>query len=300
LGISGSETYFDHPDELFYALAIALPYLAEPLREDVKALLERELEENPPFAVDGFDESKGRPRERYDVPENLRRTGLGKARCLFGVAAFAEYLESVPGDLLEKHWDRIRERVRPFLEDAKEAKSEKAGAIRVDAEILNGDLAGLIAFARFAKARGDEEVYQKALRRISHLARLRVDLERTDAQLLAPATTATKRLHHFKVARFDHLVPNVAELFSDEERVLAASRLKSFREARTGWWMAFGDRFVGGENYISPPHVSHAIFVGAALVEKADGATLAGWIDVPWCEADLFFIEKCVLALKSR
>jgi hypothetical protein len=162
---------------------------------------------------------------------------------------------------------------------------------------LNGDLAGLIAFARFAKSRSEEDTYQKASRRISQFARLRVDLERTNPQLLAPATTATKRLHHFKLARFDHLGADVAEMFSEEERTLAASRLKSFREARPGWWMAFAERFVGGENYISPPHLSHAIFAGSALVEKVDAATLAGWIDIPWCEADFFFIEKCVLTL---
>jgi hypothetical protein len=64
--------------------------------------------------------------------------------------------------------------------------------------------------------------------------------------------------------------------------------------------MAFGDRFVGGENYISPPHLSHAMFAGAALVEGIDAATLSEWIDVPWCEADLFFIEKCALALTGK
>ncbi|HEX2609607.1 MAG TPA: hypothetical protein VHK68_01260, partial [Gemmatimonadales bacterium] len=233
-----------------------------------------------------------------------RKRGRGTGTSLFGVAALSIFLDSLSAEhsaeLLNEHWGRVKDRMRPSLEEQFIANLQKAGPTGADAERLNGDLAGLIAFARFAKARGEADTTEAALRSIDRLARLRIDLERTNPQLLAPATSATKRLHHFKLARFDHLARDVSALFTAEERALAAARLKEFREARPGWWMAFGDRFVGGENYISPPHLSHAMFAGAALVEGIDAATLSEWIDVPWCEADLFFIEKCALALTGK
>src|SRR4051812_13186025 len=39
LGISGAETCFDHPDEMFYALSIALPHLSEKVRKAASEFL---------------------------------------------------------------------------------------------------------------------------------------------------------------------------------------------------------------------------------------------------------------------
>jgi hypothetical protein len=78
---------------------------------------------------------------------------------------------------------------------------------------------------------------------------------------------------------------------------LAAARLQAFRGERNGWFMAFGDRLVGGENYTNPAHFSRALFAGAALIEQLPPDQLAGFIDVPWCKGDFYFIEKCALAL---
>jgi hypothetical protein len=308
LGISGSETYFDHPDELFHALSVALPYLPEALQLKVRELLARQLSEAPPCGTDGFERDKGRARERYEVPASLRASGRGQARSLFGIAAFEAYLVSNSSSLANDAAERIApysnaliQRVIPYLDDGYAAELEKAQARRaVDLEVLNGDLAGLIAFARLTGKARDPHLYARVLQRINQMAEIRVGVERTDPQLLSPAQTASKRLHHVRLVRFGNLLPEIVELFEMDERKLAAKRLRLFREARPGWWMAFGDRYIGGENYISPPHFSHAVFAGAALVEKVDRSSLMEWIDVPWCEADLFFIEKCALALREK
>src|SRR6266850_7438425 len=91
LGISGYETYFDHPDEYFYALSIAVPFLHTNLAENITRVLERMAVETPPFAKDGFARRLGRARESYDVPADLRRLGKGSASSLFGVYAWWSY-----------------------------------------------------------------------------------------------------------------------------------------------------------------------------------------------------------------
>ena len=57
-------------------------------------------------------------------------------------------------------------------------------------------------------------------------------------------------------------------------------------------------KMIGGENSCSPPHFAGSLFRGAALVECAPAADLTAWVDVPWCAADLYFIEKVALALR--
>jgi hypothetical protein len=94
-------------------------------------------------------------------------------------------------------------------------------------------------------------------------------------------------------------VPEVGAALARHTGGAAAKRLAALREFRPGWWLAAGDRLIGGENYSSPPHLSRSLFAGAALVEGVPATDLAKWVDVPWCAADLYFIEKAALALRA-
>ena len=80
LGISGAEVYFDHPDEQFYALSLALPFLDEKTKSRARELLSQQLKSTPPYAEESSDQREGNPRESYDVPEPLRRSGPEQAR----------------------------------------------------------------------------------------------------------------------------------------------------------------------------------------------------------------------------
>jgi hypothetical protein len=93
------------------------------------------------------------------------------------------------------------------------------------------------------------------------------------------------------------MTPELAAAVRERTDGLAATRLELIRRRRPGWWLAFGPRFVGGENYTSPPDLSRALFTGAAMVECVPADTLLQWTDVPWCEGDMYFIEKCAIAL---
>ena len=133
--------------------------------------------------------------------------------------------------------------------------------------------------------------------RAGKLLELRVNLDRVNPRIFEPTNSGTGHLHVGKLARYTGLVPEIGEALRRHTEGLAAKRLAEFREARNGWFLAFPDRFTGGENYTTPPHVVRALFAGAALVEHAAPEQLLAWIDVPWCKGDLYFIEKCSLAL---
>jgi len=297
IGISGQEISFAHPDEMFLTLAQALPELSETTARRVKAFLQAELLKNPPSGEHGFDHRSGRPRESYDVPATLRVSGRGKAISALGVYAYWAWCHHTGQAVEAGQWNAIKARCKPLLEREYRFELQTNGPGRGDAQKLNGDVAGLIALARLARLQGDTAFEQQALQRGRKLLELRVNLERTNPFILEKSDAATKKLHNARLSRYCDIVPEVGEALTRFSAGCGTGRLKSFREERNGWFLAFGDRFIGGENYTNPIHFPRSLFAGAALIEQLPAQQLLSFIDVPWCKGDFYFIERCVLAL---
>jgi hypothetical protein len=300
LGISGYEVYFNHPAEMFYALSLALPVLSSNTAAKTKLFLAQRLAELPPYASDGFDNRSGRAREAYDVPSNLRLSGKGNARSAFGVYAFWAYVNAT-GDTVTatNHWPAIKQRVQRLLDAEYQFDITKRNHARDEAEVLNGNLAALIAAVRLARTNADSVTEQKAMHRARQLLELRVNLERVNPRILEATDSTTKHLHAGKLARFCDLTPEVGEALRTLTDGCGAAHLRNFREARNAWYLAFGDRMIGGENYTNPLHFSRALFAGAVLIEQLPPEQIASFVDVPWCKGDFYFIEKCALALAA-
>jgi hypothetical protein len=300
LGISGTETYFDHPDRMFYSLSLALPVLPPPDRERVRRFLKARLEGSPPYTVEGFEPSVGRARESYQVPKAQRARSRARARSAFGVYAFWAYARyGEDEEARSSHWGRIKDRIEPLLREEYRFDIQKTTYSDDEAEKLNGDLAGLIAMVRLARANQDAPMEKSARSRALALLELRVNLDRVNAHVLERTSSTSAHLHASKLARYCDLVEPVGRALDRYTEGCAALRLGGFRQSRPAWYLAYGDRMIGGENYTNPPHFSHALFSGAALVEGIEARRLLDWVDVPWCRGDFYFIEKCAQALWS-
>ncbi len=301
LGISGYEAGFNHPDEMFYALSLALPVLSSNTAGKAKVFLAQRLAESPPYSTDGFDHRVGRAREAYYVPENLRLSGKGRARSAFGAYAFWAYVNAT-GDTTaaSNHWSAIKQRVQPLLDAEYQFDITKKNYAHDEAEVLNGNLVALIAAVRLARTNADSATEQKVLSRARQLLELRVNLERVNPKILEPTDSTTKHLHAGKLARFCDLTPEIGEAIRTLTDGCGAAHLRDFREARNAWYLAFGDRMIGGENYTNPLHFSRALFAGAVFIEQLPPEQIASFVDVPWCKGDLYFIEKCALVLTIR
>ncbi len=301
LGISGYETYFNHPDEMFYALSLALPFLSSNTAEKTKAFLAGKLDTTPPYSIDGFENKFGRPRESYDVPPSLRMSERGKSRNTFGLYAFWAYVNATGESAAAKtHWTAVKARIQSLLETEYRFDPANRNYTRDEAEALNGNLAALLATARLARTNSDAATEQRAALRARHLLELRVNLERMNPKILEATDSTTKHLHAAKLARFCALTPEVGEAVRTLTDGCGAAHLKDFREARNAWHLAFGERMIGGENYTNPLHFSRALFAGAVLVEQLSPEQISAFIDVPWCKGDYYFIEKCALALSVQ
>jgi hypothetical protein len=263
----------------------------------VKGFLEAELSKTRPYAEQGFDHRSGRPRESYDVPPTLRIPGWGKANGALGVYSFWAWCHYSGRPASAAGWNAIQARMKFLLDTEYKFDPQTNSPGKGQAQILNGDLAGLMGLARLARLQGDVAIEQRALRRGRELLELRVNLERTNPFILEISDAATKKLHNARLSRYCNLVPEVGDALAGFSADCGARNLKSFREERNGWFLAFGDRFIGGENYTNPIHLPRSLFAGAALIEQLPAQQLFTFIDVPWCKGDFYFIERCVLAL---
>jgi hypothetical protein len=298
LGISGYEVYFNHPDQMFYAVSLALPHLPPATAAHARTFLAAQLNERPPYGGEGMDNRTGRPRESYAVPPALRVNEMGRARSAFGVYAFWAYIHATSDErAAREHWKPIRERMQTLLNETGRFDPTRRDYQQDEAEILNGNLAALIATVRLARTNGDPATAQKALLRLKEMLESRVNLERVNPKILEATQSSTKHLHVSKLSRFCDLTREVGEAVRTLTDGCGSARLKNFREARNGWHLAFGDRMIGGENYTNPPHFSRALFAGAVFVEQLPPEQIASFVDVPWCKGDFYFMEKCALAL---
>ncbi|MGI8603276.1 MAG: hypothetical protein ACR2OZ_09785 [Verrucomicrobiales bacterium] len=302
LGISGFESYFTHPDELFFVLSLG------PSSPEVRALLLSELETFPPYGLTGYRLDEGRPRELYDVPVELHPKKVERVDDCFGIYSFWLFCRTFQfGDAakertaMQEHWGEIKTRLQPLLTCEYPFDPARSDYARDEAEHLNGDIAGLIGAVRLGKICGDASIEPAILGRLRQILEKRINLERVNPRVWTPTHFASKTLHTGKLARYLKLTPELGFALREWTDGAAAARLQTLRKKFPTWWIARGDRLIGGENYISPLHFSRALWQGLAWVEndpkRWDGVAL----DIPWCRADLAFVEKAfVFGMRAR
>src|SRR5262249_13602222 len=137
----------------------------------------------------------------------------------------------------------------------------------------------VLATARLARMNGDAATERLAVVRCVELMELRANLERVNPHVIEKSGTATKGLHNFKLARYCALVPEVGDALRKLSSGCGAARLKSLHEERNGWYLAFGDRLIGGENYTNPLNLPRALFSGAVFVEQLPADQILSFID---------------------
>ncbi len=292
LGISGEERHFWRTANIMQTVSLALPHLRSETRQKAIVFLDELWRRGVPCERPVVD-ANGKHREAYDLGPGMKAFAVRAIRYeagiedLYAVWAYAYYAG---------RWDRVRlqsERLADICAafTKHEPQFDHAGT-NDDTEHLNRQLAGLLAATRLFEHFGDDERVRQTRTVLATLATERVRHERADTWLVRPTSTTSKRLHGAKVPRYIGLVPETGDLL----RAYAGDALKRNVHALIKglplWYQAYGERMIGGENYISPPHLSRGLFAAWADGCHAAPETLARKLDQPWGKADLYYIEK--------
>jgi len=298
LGISGEERHFHRTAQTMQILSLALPHLSNPVRSKAIRFLDDMFEQGMPLDKP-LHANNGKRREPYDLGPGMKAFAQSRTRYdaniedLYALWAYAHYADRFSGVLARA--GQIEKVFRRFADAG--FRFDHAG-LNDDAEHLNARIAGVLAAARiFAKA-GRQQQARKAEKLLTRMLAERVHHERADTALIRPTKVASKGLHQAKVPRYLALTPEVAAILTKYAAEQLTRNVRALTRGLPLWYQAYSERMIGGENYISPPHLARGLFIASADAVGARPAALAARLDQPWCRADLYYIEKASAILR--
>jgi len=276
-------------------LAMALPHLSAATRERTIAYLDRRFAKGVPLKSPAAN-MKGRRREYYDLaPETLDRVAgqqyKSEADDLYALWAYAHYADRWPQVLAEI------EAIRTLFDadvTAKPVQLDASTGTTTAVETVNKQIAATLAYGRIVRHSGDEAEFQRAARRLGAMVTERVHCERADQRL------QTGRGHYKKLARYAALVPETGHILALHAGDNLRENLNDIDRELPVWYQAFGERLVGGENYISPPCLGRDVFLAMAYSGHRPDQQMTRYLDQPLCRADLAYIAKLTAVLTPQ
>ena len=298
LGISGEERHFQHTAQTMQIVSLALPHLSEPVKHKAVAWLDQMFDDGVPLSKPLRD-GNGKRRELYTLGPGMMEFADKPGRYqagiedIYGLWAYAHHAD---------RWNRVRELTPDVKRICENFINEdfhfSHDGTNDDAEHLNAQIAGLLAGIRIMNRAGEPTMIDRAKKRLAEMVTERIHHERADSWLIRPTKVASKGLHQAKVPRYIALTPEVAAMLSEFASEKLSSHVRALMKGLPLWYQAFGERMIGGENYISPPHLTRGLFMTGADGGILDTEQLTSKLDQPWCKADLYYIEKISAILR--
>lgn len=300
LGISGEDRYFWRTAETMQILALAVPSLSDDVAAKTRAYLATMYNSGCPLSAP-VHSADGRRRELYDLgPEMSKFASVppkyaANIEDLYAVWAFAHYADG---------WKSVLPRINQIqsLFDAfasNPARFNHADKDNDAAEHLNAQIAGVLAYIRIMDKAGRNTEAQGAMTLLAELLADRVHHELADTAFVRSTKTAANKLHQAKLPRYLALTPELAQMLRDLAGPALESNVRGLSSQLPVWHQAYGERLIGGENYISPPTLARGLFAALADGANAKPEELIRRLDQPWGRADLYYIEKLSATLRA-
>lgn len=313
VGISGECPEFWRPAQAMQIVALALPHLSPEVRTKAVAWLDAQYAAGYPLRKSRYEMGEGRRREPFDVGRTMtgghqfdgvyNRASQPTIADAYAVWAYAHYAD---------RWDRVQPGLRsvealfqqyasePFSFDHRGVARKPTGDYEFiggnATERLNGQIAGLIGYARLLQHAGRQADADKVLALLAERVATRAHHERADTCFVRMDAFGN---HSARVPRYLELTPESAALLHAVAGDALAANVAALATQLPVWYQAWGERLIGGENYINPPHLARALFIALADGTGAEPQRLAAVLDQPWCKADLYYIEKLSAALRA-
>jgi hypothetical protein len=289
-----SEAYrlFTEPTETLYTLSLAYPHLSPTLQTKVQAHVNAMLAAGGmlegPVGRKTYDLSAGDIRSAYDeAPANLLKMANDVVRS-DTARIYPFYLWArVSGD-----WDPIKSRwpsMKNLIDPTAPPKEPDLG---------NGRISGLIAACRIAKQLNDDQALATLLPQTRTAIRKRLQYEFAHTQGGVITTAGNRSLF----GRWRNLSPEMASILANFATPVHEHLIDVYVDHhRPAWFVAWNVELLWrNESPFSFPSMSNEIFAAKALILRESADRLASFIDLPWCKADEFYIQKLALLSSSR
>jgi len=310
IGIGGKTLTFEHRAELVESLAWAIPHLSEDQARKAQKLARSQL--SVCLASDLVSPTKGTRREPYlthqgDVASTHRDQWppIGRVYPLW----------------LYGHRTGDWEAVKPLWPQAKQVWQDYRGKpIQISAETgsiwMGRTTAGVIAYARLARRFGDDADVRVATEDLQRLLdetiayvrsagdRARGILEEVDQGVMygrqGRLLYQPSKGHKARITIFMDLVPAVADALAKAEPEAIDALEKYVRVYQPTYYLAFEERQVHyGESFVELPDSVNGLYRADAWLFDLPAEELAVRADIPWCKADLYYIQKLAIASEA-
>ncbi len=282
--------FFNEPTGTLYTLALAYPHLEPDGKESVeKYMAELSAPGGPLEGPTGkmlHDPHSGEIRSAYDpVPEGLFRVAEEITRDRLARLYPLWLWAHVTADwkTVEESWPRMRDLL-------------KSPEVKFEEDCRNGRIAGLIAYCRMAKVLRDASALESGLRvaRKAMRERLAYEFAHTRGGLITSVPVLRTIF-----GRWRHLTPEVGHFLGIFAGETHRQLMKVYVDYhRPTWWLAWNvETLVRNECPYQLPSAAADIFFARALILSEPANDLKKSIDIPWCRADEYYIQKLALTL---
>ena len=283
---------FPDPTETLFTLARAYRYLDDDLRGNVIRYVNRL--NGPGGPLEGpvgrrtVDPSAGAVRSFYSItPEKLFRLADDITRSdvarLYPLWLWAHMTND--WQQIESNWGHLK-----GLVDQPPGKMEE--------DCRNGYVSGLIADCRIADHMKDRQAAEKTIgiTRTALRERLIYELAHTEGGLISQVPVSRSIF-----ARWRHLTPEIGRLLAQHAGPTHKHLIDVYVDHhRPTWYMAWGvETMWRNESPFAFPTMAAEIFTARAWILNEPAGTLTRFLDIPWCEADLFYVQKLVSCLDA-
>jgi len=276
---------FADPTETLFTLALAYPHVDADLRAGIRRYVEQlGLAGDPPDKP-----PVGAVRPYYDIqPEKLFRLmddiGRGDVARLYPRWAWAHATNDWSN--IERDWLRWK----PLVNQP---------GNKMEEDCRNGYIAGMIAYCRMAEHMKDQDAVAQgvAATRKALRERLSYEFAYTRGGVIAAAPVSRSLF-----ARWRHLTPEVGRFLAHYAGPIHERLMSVYVDYhRPTWSLAWGvETMWRNESPFALPTMSAEIFAARAWILHEPADRLARFVDIPWCKADLFHIQKLVLCIETR
>jgi hypothetical protein len=285
--------FFAEPTETLLTLARAYEYLDSILQQEVRQYIARIS--RPGGALDGptgrhtYELDAGEIRSLYDIPaERLFRVNDDIIRQAIARLYQLWLWAHVTGD-----WSRIEGDWKSLRELVDEAPN------KMEEDCRNGYLAGLFAYCRMAQRIRDNAAVKRGLNttRAALRERLAFEFAYTRGGLITQVPVLRSIF-----SRWRHLTPEIGRFCAS----YVGQTHKHLMDVcvdyhRPTWYLAWGvETMWRNECPFAFPTMSAEIFSAKALIIHEPAEKLTSYLDIPWCKADLFYIQKLVLCIEAQ
>jgi hypothetical protein len=276
---------FADPSETLFTLALAYPHVDAALQVGIRRYVEQlGLVGNPPAkppagAVRSYYDME--PGKLFRLMDDIVRDDVARLYPLWLWADATNDWSSI-----EREWPRW-----------KALADQPAG--RMEEDCRNGYIAGLIAYCRMAEHMKDRDAVaagliaaRKALRE-----RLSYEFAHTRGGVIAAAPVSRSLF-----GRWRHLTPDVGRILAHYAGPTHKHLMSVYVDYhRPTWFLAWGvETMWRNESPFALPTMSAEIFAARTWILHEPADRLARFVDIPWCRADLFSLQKLVACIEAR